>query len=431
DDIAGRLQQRTDKKVRRMPQWVPVSAAATVLIFWGMWTWMLPHNQPAKQPKIAMTEKSAPIAQDMAKAVPPAAKQSDTLEKIIKTAPAVAYSKRYADNNVVMPAQANDAPVISAPLSAQTQETLKEYKSNKENESLSEVVVSNYSLKKKDTTNNFYIGKAQQGFYADQALPGKVEGVTVTNSPSPATNTERYNMGLPPVEKLSLNKPLPTQYKQMDTAAFNSTAMGYATQSRKDKVGSATITNINPTMPGNTIIGKVMGSDGEPITGATVKAAGTTHGVVTDLNGKFKLTNTNGDQTVTVVFIGYATKHVKANGGESVNIILEPAQNSLAEVAIANPAKNVGSSQSARPRDGWAALNAYLEKNAVSADGETGKVKLSFMVDAGGNLSGFKIIKSLNKVADQKAIDLIKYGTTWLGGDNGKPQEIKITVKFH
>ena len=64
-------------------------------------------------------------------------------------------------------------------------------------------------------------------------------------------------------------------------------------------------------------------------------------------------------------------------------------------------------------------------------DGETGKVQLSFMVDGKGGLSGFKVIKSLNTTADQKAIDLITNGPGWAGNIDGQPHEVKVTVKFH
>jgi TonB family protein len=76
-------------------------------------------------------------------------------------------------------------------------------------------------------------------------------------------------------------------------------------------------------------------------------------------------------------------------------------------------------------------LDDYLKKNAQSPDGKTGKVKVSFVVAADGSLSQFKIVKSLSDDADKKAISLISGGPAWVGGTDGKPKEITVSVKFH
>ena len=76
-------------------------------------------------------------------------------------------------------------------------------------------------------------------------------------------------------------------------------------------------------------------------------------------------------------------------------------------------------------------MTDYLDKNAVSPEGATGKVRLSFMVDGKGGLSGFTIVKSLSPAADQKAIDLLTNGPGWAGNIDGEPHEVKVTVKFH
>ena len=117
-----------------------------------------------------------------------------------------------------------------------------------------------------------------------------------------------------------------------------------------------------------------------------------------------------------------------------MSISLDPANSALAEVVVTQPVgKNGGEvgSADAHPKNGMPNLDDYLKKNAVSPDGKTGKVKLSFTVAADGTLSQFKILKSLSDAADKKAIDLLSNGPEWVGSTDKKPKEVKMTVSFH
>ncbi len=185
-----------------------------------------------------------------------------------------------------------------------------------------------------------------------------------------------------------------------------------------------------------TLTGYVTGADGgQPLIGAVVRLAGANFGAVTDANGKFVLHDVPEKKNLVVNYLGYNSKQVKVNASDSVNVALEPSGNALNEVTIitqpASKAKSSSTSTDAHPSAGWKAFTGYLEKNAVSPDGQTGKVKVSFMVDGKGNLSGFEIVKSLSTAADQKAIDLLTNGPGWAGNIDGEPHEVKVTVKFH
>lgn len=192
--------------------------------------------------------------------------------------------------------------------------------------------------------------------------------------------------------------------------------------------------NLNPAHSGNnTLIGYVTANN-QPIMGAIVKLAGRDFGVVTDANGRFVMHDVPDNKSLVVKSLGYSTKQVKVNGSDSVNVSLEPVGNALGEVVVASPSAksdNSPGSTDAHPVTGWKALDDYLKKNGVSPDGQTGKVKVSFIVDGKGALSGFKIIQSLSPAADKKAIDLITTGPAWAGNIDGQPHEVKVTVKFH
>ena len=78
------------------------------------------------------------------------------------------------------------------------------------------------------------------------------------------------------------------------------------------------------------IVGTVEDADG-PLIGATVKVSGTSNGVVTDLNGRFKLKCKPG-ATLEVSYVGYTTQTVKAQAG--MKIIMSEDKTELSEVVV-------------------------------------------------------------------------------------------------
>ncbi len=81
-----------------------------------------------------------------------------------------------------------------------------------------------------------------------------------------------------------------------------------------------------------TVVGKVLGSDQEPLIGATVTVAGTRNATVTDFDGNFSIEAADG-QTLTVSYIGYLTKQVRVTGNNLV-VILEDENSALDEVVV-------------------------------------------------------------------------------------------------
>ena len=82
-----------------------------------------------------------------------------------------------------------------------------------------------------------------------------------------------------------------------------------------------------------TVHGKVVSkTDGEPIIGATVIEANRTgNGTITDLNGEFMLSVTQGAE-LTISYIGFKTLNVK--GKASLNISLEEESEMLQEIVV-------------------------------------------------------------------------------------------------
>lgn len=83
---------------------------------------------------------------------------------------------------------------------------------------------------------------------------------------------------------------------------------------------------------GNVVQGTIVDQNGEPVIGATVRVKGSKNGVVTDLDGKFTLTNANGP--IEVSYIGYKTQVIKNAKGNHLRISLQEDANALDDVVV-------------------------------------------------------------------------------------------------
>ena len=83
---------------------------------------------------------------------------------------------------------------------------------------------------------------------------------------------------------------------------------------------------------GNTVQGTVVDQNGEPVIGATVRVKGSKAGTVTDLDGKFTLTNADGP--IEISYIGYKTQIIKNAKGNNVHISLQEDANALEDVVV-------------------------------------------------------------------------------------------------
>ena len=81
-----------------------------------------------------------------------------------------------------------------------------------------------------------------------------------------------------------------------------------------------------------TVSGEVVDNQGEPVIGANVLEVGTTNGVITDLDGRFKL-SVNSKSEIQMTFIGYTPQTFKANAVPA-KIILKEDSEMLQEVVV-------------------------------------------------------------------------------------------------
>lgn len=84
---------------------------------------------------------------------------------------------------------------------------------------------------------------------------------------------------------------------------------------------------------GDGVRGTVLDESGEPVIGASVIIKGTRNGVVTDINGNFKIA-TDADVTIAVTCVGYERQEVKAQPGKAVTIRLKSDEKMLEDVVV-------------------------------------------------------------------------------------------------
>jgi outer membrane biosynthesis protein TonB len=377
DELAGRLQQRVAGRERRIIPLQFIAVAASILVvltIGGLWLY---KPQPEKI-KIAQV----PVAKIKTKPVLPS---KPVTEKPVEIAaltprPRPVRIKRSAKAN--KPVTAVQSPVIVADQIAAISDKSKA--KELKDVPLNEVIVMGYtSQRKKDiaasaaTVDMNSAKKVSLG--AEQLLQGRAAGIMIR---------------------------------------------GIGTSANNVKVSKKTIK------------GKIVGKDdGLPIVGATVRVAGTNATAVTDVNGAFNLSADSSKTKLLVGYIGYASRQVNIQNRDSLNTIaLEPANSALHEVVVTGygvqGTTDNATVVNAHPQAGWSGFKKYLKENAVSPDGKTGVVKLSFDVDKTGAIKNIAVIKGLSPATNQKAIELITNGPAWTGGAAGKPEKVKIRVKF-
>ncbi len=261
----------------------------------------------------------------------------------------------------------------------------------------------------------------------------------------------------------------PAEPESKDTTPLNEmVVMDYTAQQKKGRVAGVSIANDkaqlkNVSISKTIIKGSVTGkNDGLPVVGAAIRVAGTTKTTVTDANGNFALPADSGNVKLIVSYIGYNAQVVNVQDNDVVKVALQPSSAALAEVTITGyttqkkkdialattnlgiakakklpdstdellTEQKVGATAAAHPKDGWDSFRKYLKTGAVSPDGKTGTVKLSFQVDANGNISNIQVLKGLDKETDQKATELIMDGPAWLGSTSGRVEKVSLRVKF-
>jgi TonB-linked SusC/RagA family outer membrane protein len=71
-----------------------------------------------------------------------------------------------------------------------------------------------------------------------------------------------------------------------------------------------------------------------PLPGANILEKGTTNGIQSDLDGKYKITLKNQNAILVVTFLGFVTKEIAVNNQSTINIMLQENAASLSEIVV-------------------------------------------------------------------------------------------------
>lgn len=85
---------------------------------------------------------------------------------------------------------------------------------------------------------------------------------------------------------------------------------------------------------GRQISGTVIDGTGEPIIGANVLEIGTTNGVITDIDGNFRLEGVRPNAKIQVSFIGYITQTIPVGNQSIIKVTLKEDAQALDEVVV-------------------------------------------------------------------------------------------------
>lgn len=94
------------------------------------------------------------------------------------------------------------------------------------------------------------------------------------------------------------------------------------------------VMTITASAQNKSISGVVIDDSGEPIIGANAAIEGTSNGVITDIDGKFTLSNVASDARLKVSYIGYISQTITVSGNTSFRIELKEDVQALEEVVV-------------------------------------------------------------------------------------------------
>lgn len=162
----------------------------------------------------------------------------------------------------------------------------------------------------------------------------------------------------------------------------------------------------------------------KPIDGAIIKDVKTNIRVISNENGEFFFPYKV--KKIAIYAKGFQSREIELGPLQEININLNPNPSS-ADIPVRSIRR---STVVVGPYNGWAAFRKYLDENSELESGETGHVIVEFIIKPSGELSDFRVLKSLSKLADARAIDLIKNYQNWQGASDGYSNRVKVTVRF-
>ena len=180
--------------------------------------------------------------------------------------------------------------------------------------------------------------------------------------------------------------------------------------------GQATTTdNVNVSVDGHVVKGKVVNPDGKPLSGTSVIIVGTNTGTITDNAGNFELKGVPQDGELVFSFVGFKTAQVRSDAVNTMLIKMDAASVGIDKVVVVGYV-NPNGPPPPPPPPARIKIDSIDTKNPplYVIDGViTDKRKADYFLEVG--------VESVNVLKDEQATD--KYG------EKGKYGVLEITLK--
>ncbi len=455
DNLNNRLQQRIAKKEARIIPWRIMGIAASILILLGLGLFWYSEREPSviMQKNIAQT---SPVS------------KPEAVQPVVPSVAAKVDSNHTPDHNLVAdnrikhrphstvtyatPDVEADAAAASPPQISEVQPALAAVDKVTDSTPLNEVAVMEYSSQQKDArmkdktvakVADTVLRPSSNAFAANEKSDAlSLKEVRIKGTDTAKLDNNRFGyvahsssqdiaqqkmIGYQPRSRQSIND-IPTINARPVASVPVGAIHGYFA---KRSSAASGVTPLNPVILHGKMVKGMVKELGEPVAYATVKIKGTTISTLTDAKGRFTLYTVPDSAILQVSAEGYVMKETKVTKRDLQLISIHQSVNAPDDAGTQVNENNIVQDIQARPSTGWDDLEGYLRKSAVSPDGKTGVVKLSFTVNADNSLSDFKVIKGVSVQTDNAAIKLIKDGPLWYSSPDDKAQVVTVNIKFH
>jgi TonB family protein len=201
--------------------------------------------------------------------------------------------------------------------------------------------------------------------------------------------------------------------------------------------------------------GRVLNTNGEPLSYANVQVNGSNNyraATYTDANGNFAVKAYDTTAVADVAIVGYAQQNVNLSASRANTIVLQESNTLAEEVVVTNLGKQRSASNAitqkeknttAQPEGGWQSFQDYVYKKLhkenekdtlansdVVAYGR--QVDVEFNIDEKGKPYNVKIIQSSGEEEkDTQVVEAVKKGPRWIAGERKKKKaKAKVRLKL-
>ena len=419
NNLHQQLEARTETKRGAAPvrsfRWWQAAAAAVILVLGGYWIFSsAPENS---SDKLAVQKTTAPQQKEAA-APAPADSISTQRESVAADGPAPAAATSGADGK-----------------------------------DSGELVANLQNAKKPEAEPGYYKFKTPETKYNSDTsiLQGKLQSQSSGISITKDDEARRARQ----VEVASISKPAPVSSIRFDSVKPVVTEVIKLPTDYYAQANERTKNYDKEVKLQNIVKGVVTDNKNRPLANAFIRLDDK-NAYTTDLKGNFNIPVTDTVVQVSVSMVGFTTQNFRLRtdnfdnaGRENLNqnqIQLQPNNAALDEVVVVGYGKqkkalNAGAAgeyyptavvQNANPTYGWLAYEEYIEKNKkVPADNPNlvGEVVLSFAVNKRGELSEFRVEKSLSPQHDAETQRLVRQGPSWKLV-RGRKSRVTVIVRF-